>query len=211
VIFAEEILRKILPRSKVYVINVDDFFEQVETPPAKIVLHDPDARNRYEGKRLWQRIHEPICKRFAALCGTNIVIFRSRETGAYERHLPNQIKTPVSYDFDVSDNVVNRNTISAIKFLSNLTIERKCVILTMVPTVKTKIGNANAIAKALGLDLVTPEIGAALVTNDGSHLDQPSAERWSQAFFQVASSRIRSCLEQQAAAPSVGSLESMAQ
>ena len=82
-VFAEELLRKIQPRAKVYVINVDDFFDRSETPPVKTILHDPAARNRYETKRLWQRVHEPLCKTFAVICGSQFVIFRSRETGAY--------------------------------------------------------------------------------------------------------------------------------
>jgi len=92
--------------------------------------------------------------------------------------------------------VVSNNEATAMNFLSHLTVRRECVILTNVPTVETKIGNVNAIAKAIGVDLVTPEIPTELKTYDESHLDQPSAERWSQAFFQMASSRIRSCLEE---------------
>src|SRR5271170_7747066 len=56
-VFAEELLREIRPQAKVYVINVDDFFDRTETPPVKTVLHDPTARTRYETKRLWQRVH----------------------------------------------------------------------------------------------------------------------------------------------------------
>jgi hypothetical protein len=202
-IFAEELLRRIRPKAKVYVINVDDFFERSETLPVKTIFHDPQARNRYEGKRLWQRVHEPICKTFAALCGDDLAFFRSRETGAYtwayswrERGQ----KMAVSFDQAISQDAVNRNTAAAIDFLSHLTVERKCVILTMVPTVGTKIGDKNAVAIALGVNLVTPEILPGLQTFDGSHLDPLSAERWSQAFFQAASSRIKSCLEESDAA-----------
>src|SRR5271169_3644505 len=55
VIFAEELLRRIGPRARVYVINVDDFFDRSETVPVKTILHDPEARHRYESKHLWQR------------------------------------------------------------------------------------------------------------------------------------------------------------
>jgi len=200
VTFVEPILRKILPRAKVFVINVDDFFERFETAPVKVIFHDPGARNRYEDKHFWQRVHEPICKRFHALCGNEAVIFRSRETGVYERRAPAHAITPVSYDRSVNESVVNSNTDAAVKFLSNANVSRKCVILTMVPTVDAKIGNVSAIAKALGLDLVTPEIRTELRTYDGSHLDKTSAEYWSQAFFHAAGSSIRSCLEQRGVA-----------
>ncbi len=196
-IFADEILCRIHPHAKVYVINVDNFFDRFETPPVKTILHDPEAQNRYETKRLWQRIHEPVCKRFPAICGNSLVIFRSRGTGAYTRRAIKQQITPVSYDQVISQDVVKNYTASAIDFLSHLPVGRKCVILTMVPTVGTKTGNVNAIAAALGDDLITPDIPAGLQTFDGSHLDQASAERWSQAFFEAAGSRIRSCLEKQ--------------
>ena len=35
---------------------------------------------------------------------------------------------------------------------------------------------------------------------DGYHLDGPSAERWSQAFFEAAGPEIRSCIEKHGAA-----------
>jgi hypothetical protein len=73
------------------------------------------------------------------------------------------------------------------------------VILTMVPNPETKIGNAKAVATALGVNFVAPEI-EGLGTYDGSHLNQPSAQRWSQAFFEAAGPKIRSCLEDQRAA-----------
>jgi len=195
-IFAEELLRRIRPRARVYVINVDDFFDRSESPPVKTILHDPGAQRRYEVKRLWQRVHEPICKTFAALCGVKFVIFRSRETGAYYTEGAAEWKiTPVSYDQAINQDVVNRNTAAAIGFLSHFA-QGKCVILTTVPFVGTKIGDANAIAAGLGMKLVTPGILEGLQTYDGYHLDQPSARRWSQAFFQAAGSKIRSCLEE---------------
>jgi hypothetical protein len=200
-IMADAMLRKIRPRAKVYVINVDDFFETSETPPVKKILHDPKAREQYEEKRLWQRVHEPICKTVPAVCGDHFAIFRSRETGAYmyattwQHGSPYRDSTaPVSYDEAVDRQALNRNTAAGVEFLSRLAVRRECVILTMVPTVETKIGNATALAMALGVDLVSPELKGELRTLDGSHLDQPSAERWSQAFFQAAGSRIRSCL-----------------
>jgi len=202
VIFAEELLRKIQPRASVYVINIDDFFDRSETIPVKAIFHDPEARNRYEMKRFWQHVHEPICKMFTALCGHKFVVFRSRETGAYYTEGAAQQKiSPVSYDEVVNHNVVYNNVVAGIDFLAHYT-QGKCVILTMAPFVGTKMGNANAIAERLGVSLMTPTLLERLQTYDGWHLDQPSATRWSQAFFQEAGSRIRSCLEEHRAADS---------
>jgi len=183
------------------VINVDEFFERYETPPVKTIFHDPEARIRYEDKRSWQRIHEPICKTFAALCGVNPVTYRSRETGAFTKRTspPNFPPAPVSYDQDIDQQVVDGYTVAAIVFLSRLPVDRRCVILTNVPTVKTKMGNIKTLATNLGMNLVAPEIPEGLRTYDGSHLDKPSAERWSRAFFQSVGSTIRSCLDGQGA------------
>src|SRR5262249_45609391 len=161
----------------VYIINVDDFFEPTETTPAKTVFHDPDARGRYENKRFWQRIHEPVCKTFPVLCGTDTVMFRSRETGAYEMRVAKQSIASVSYDWDINEKVFSGQIAMAAKFFSTLPLKRTCVILTTVPTAETTIGNAKAIAKALGQELLTPEIQAELLTFDRSHLDRPSAEQ----------------------------------
>jgi hypothetical protein len=195
VVFTEALLQRILPHAKVYVINVDDFFNRSETPPAKMVMRDPNGRERYEGKRLWQRAHERICKRFSMFCGNQYAYFRSRETGAYTKRVVRETVAPVSYDEVVDQDVVSSNVAAANDFLSHLPVKQKCIILTNVPTVETKIGNTNAIARALGQELIAPEV-PGVQTFDRSHLDQPSAERWSRAFFEIASSRIRSCLDE---------------
>jgi hypothetical protein len=194
--FAEALLRRIRPKTRVYVINLDGFFGQWASPPAMDVMHDQGARSHYEAKRLWQSVHEPICKLVPDLCGHTYAIFRSRESGAFSLSGGKWSldAKPVSNDRGVSEDVVKSNTSAAIKFLSSLPVKEECVILTVVPTTGTKIGNLKTIAAALHKDLVTPEI-PGLQTFDGSHLDQPSAERWSQAFFKAAGPEIRSCLE----------------
>jgi hypothetical protein len=198
-LFEGEFLLGIHPRANVYIINIDGFFEKSETEPMKKILYDPGARDEYETKRFWQRLHERICGAFSALCGNQFVIYRSRDTGAYYEEGQWGNAVPVSYDSLVDQNLANASIATAVDFLSRLT-QKKCVILTMVPTVGTKIGTAKAIASGVGLPLVTPGIVEALQTYDGSHLDQPSAQRWSQAFFQAAGPEIRSCLDNRNAA-----------
>jgi hypothetical protein len=201
--FAEALLRHIRPKAKVYVINLDDFFSPWESPLAKEVMDDPAARMHYEAKRLWQRVHEPICKMAPFICGRTYAIFRSRETGSYtlsRGNVPFGAK-PVSYDQTVRKDVVETSTAAARKFLSHLPVQEECVILTMAPMGGTKIADSKAIAANLHKDLVTPEI-PGLETFDGSHLDRASAERWSQAFFEAAGREIRSCLEKQGGAHS---------
>jgi hypothetical protein len=195
VLLAEELLRTIRPRAQVFVINVDEFFQRWESPPVKTIFHDPEARQKYEAKRLWQSIHKPICGAFAPLCGTKFAILRSRGTGAMYMENFTPKFSAVSYDQIVNQKVVDSNIAVAIDFLAHFA-QNKCVILTNVPYVDTKIGNAKAIAMGVGANLVMPEFPEGLQTFDGSHLDRRSAERWSQAFFLAAGPRIRSCLEE---------------
>jgi hypothetical protein len=192
--FAEALLGKMHPRASVYVIDVEDFFDPILTPPAQTVLYDPKAPARYEGKQFWQQVQQRVCKTVPKLCGSKGVTFRSRETGVYDMEGAPRDIVPVSFNDVVSRDAVDRDTAAAIDFLKRFTHGR-CVILTLVPQVETKVGDANAIAAALGMKLVTPDVPEGLQMMDGHHLDDASAERWSRAFFTAVGPEIRSCLE----------------
>ena len=157
-LFEGELLRRIQPRAKVYIINVDGFFEKAETAPVKTILHDPKAPDEYEAKRFWQRVHERICGTFTAICGQQFVIFRSRDTGAYymEGQPGSRKRCPFRTTRLPIRTLANASVATAVDFLSRFT-QKKCVILTIVPNVGTQIGTAKAIASGVGLKLVTPE------------------------------------------------------
>ena len=191
--FEGPLLRKLHPRAKVYVINIDSFFERSETGPGKTVMRDESARTRYEQKRQWQRIHKGICTTFKAVCGNEGAFFRSRSAGAWLVTGGPFPSEPVSYDDDPDPNVVGSYTALGREFLPTLSVDRACTILTIVPTVKTDVGTAKAIAAEVGLNLVAPRL-AGLTTFDGVHLDRESSERWSAAFFEEAGPQIRKCL-----------------
>lgn len=127
-LFAEALLRRMQPKAKVYVINLDDFFSPWESPLATEVIHDPAARTHYEAKRLWQRVHEPICKMAPFICGRNYAIFRSRETGSYTLSRGKALfeAKPVSYDETVRKDVVETSTAAARKFLLHLPVQEEC-------------------------------------------------------------------------------------
>jgi hypothetical protein len=199
VAFQEKLLRKLNPQAKTYVMNVD-FFDRSESPPAREVMHRAGARSRYEVKRLWQLVHEPICKTVPKICADRYTLFRSRETGAYITRQSGYASSPVSYDDFVEQDIVEKYTASGHDFLSRLPVKQECVVLTQIPTVKTNNKTAVAVATALGLNLVVPEVDG-LQTFDGVHLDRPSAERWSKAFLDAAGAQIRRCLDNSRGAP----------
>jgi len=192
--FEAPLLRKLNPRAKALVVNLDLFFAPVETPPARTVMEEADARTRYGGKQVWQRVHRAICEPLPTVCGEEYVIFRSRATGAWLVTGGLHEKAPVTYEHHVDRAMLNAYTAAAEVFLSRLSIPRECVLLTLVPNGNTEIGTAKAIAAALGLELVAPELDD-LSTFDGLHLDRSSAERWSTAFIQVAGPQIRRCVD----------------
>jgi len=191
---ARELLLKFKPKAKVYVVNIERFFDRTVTVPAGAVMRDPAAKGRYEVKRLWQLVHRPICQSLPMICGDQYVIFRSRETGAFSVAGLGQFKgAAVSYNQSVDQAAVQNEAAIGKEFLSELPVKRECIILTTVPYPQTKVAAVNALAKALGMKLVWPEVDQ-LQTFDGSHLDRPSAERWSRAFLQAAAPQIRKCL-----------------
>ena len=193
--FEAPLVRKLRPRAKVYVINIDLFFERSESGPGKTVMRDESARTRYEQKRQWQRIHKAICTTYKAVCGHEATYFRSRSAGAWLVAGGRFTSEPVSYDEDIDQNTLASYTTLGNEFLPSLSVDRACTILTVVPTVKTGVGTAKAIAATLGLNLVAPRL-AGSITFDRSHLDPESAQRWSAAFLEEAGPQIRKCLNE---------------
>lgn len=198
VLFASPLLAELKPRAKVYVINVDRFFDDSrETPPARQILRESDALERYKDKQFWQYLHRTVCSAAPAICGTEPAFFRSRENGAWELEGSTDVWKAASKSIsDGPPTDADRwEHFSALgkTFLAELPTDRKCVFLTIAPSDGTKSAEARAIADALGLSLVVPAV-AGIKTIDGSHLDRASAERWSTAFFEAAGPRIRECL-----------------
>ncbi len=191
--FEAPLLRKLNPQADVYVLNFDLFFDQSASRPARAVMQEGGARARYEQKRMWQRLHKPICASLSAICGDEIAFFRSRTTGVWLVTGGRFESKPVSYDGNVDQALLEAYTAAGREFLSHLPAEPGCVVSTIVPHPETGVGTARATAAALGLDLVAPELDG-LNTFDGSHLDRQSAERWSSAFIEAAGPRIRTCL-----------------
>ena len=194
--FEAPLLRKLHPRAKVYVINIDTFFERAETGPGKTVMMDQAAKTHYQEKRQWQEIHKAICSTLKAVCGNHEAIFRSRSTGAWLMTGGRFTSAPVSYDEDVDQNKLASYTALGKQFLPGLATDRGCTILTIVPTVKTDMGTARAVAAALGVKLVAPEV-PGLITFDHYHLDRKSAQRWSAAFLEEAGPQIQKCLSEE--------------
>lgn len=168
--------------------------------PVKDLMHDPSSRERYGAKHLWQLAHNKICGRLPVICGHNFAVFRSKETGAYYKGGKLQGNdTPIQYETGMDYEKIKDYSASGRLFLSQLPVRRDCIILTTIPTDRThalyspSIETGEAVAKELGVKFAAVPLDG-LRTFDGLHLDQLSAERWSEAFFQVAGPMISACV-----------------
>jgi hypothetical protein len=195
--FFEELLRKLRPQAKAYVVNIDRFFEPTVSEPARLVMHDGGALTHYRNKRAWQMIHQPVCSMAPVFCGHEFSVFRVRQTGVWAGAGGNFAGSPVSDDGVVDHDLVQKQAEYGRDFLLRLPVKRECVLLMLVPTTGTQRALARAVAAELGMPLFTPPL-EGLRTFDGSHLDRSSAERWSKAFFDFEGSRLEACLSEPA-------------
>lgn len=200
--FTEPLLADLQPQARAYVINVDKFFFERESPPAGEVMHAPDAAARYAAKRKWQAPHRLLCGALPLLCGNEISFYRQRDTGAWRYDGSNGIVAQTvkddSPDYTGGDPrliaEVSANARSFEAFLDGLGVPRDCVVLTYVPSTENNRRLANAIAAAVGLDLIAPD-GKGLHTIDGSHLDRESAQVFTTDFLALAGPRLAQCLD----------------
>jgi hypothetical protein len=193
--FAGPLLEKIRPKAKVYVINVDRFFVDSQTAPAEELFRGGDVESRYREKRFWQLAQGPLCKAIPSLCGQAPTFIRSRPNGSwkFKGTAPFQAQ-PVTYGADATLTAGDEYERLARTFVTKLRVAPSCVLLTIAPYPGTKLAEITSIADSLGLALIVPRL-EGLRTFDGSHLDGPSAERWSNAFFEGAGPQIKRCLE----------------
>jgi hypothetical protein len=197
--FEWPLLQRVKPKPMVYVVNLDLFFGTVESGPARLVMGDSGASSHYRRKRVWQVPHRLICSLGTRICGDHETFFRSISTGEYTRSGGTRIHDPVSFDLQADAGLAADYVKRGREFFRSLPVDRKCILLTIVPSKDTHVGTARAIADALGFTLIAPQI-ADLTMFDHAHLDRPSAERWSRAFFEAAGPQIRGCLNHGAGA-----------
>ena len=204
VTFVAPLLAMIEPHASAYVINIDGFFDDRETEPVAAIRYGDNPQSRYTRKRIWQGPHRVLCSALPALCGDNLGFFRTRTTGTWTFHGTDTLVYAGIADAPVKDRAaVNRRIEIAREFLAKLPVQRGCVLFTVAPWAATPREEAEIVSAALGVELLAPR-GESLHTFDGSHLDEPSAEVWSQQFFALAGSSIERCVEPGAAGSRAG-------
>ncbi len=194
--FAGALLNRLRPRARAYVISLDDFFVETLTPPARELLAKGtwDVQRSYEAKRIWQFAHRLICGSMPFLCGSSASFFRDSKTGAW---LFAGVPPNLGYsreDVPADHEQVARGEPIGAKFIADLGVDRSCVFMTYIPTLRSELATAQALADKLGFEMVSPQLDG-FETFDTSHLTPASAERFTSAVLERIGPRLAACLQ----------------
>lgn len=192
--FLSPLLGELRPRARVYVVDADEFFTDFWSGPARDVLRGENTEARYRAKRVWQIVHRFVCGQEPRACGRAMAFYRQRETGAW-RISGNAVGEPAPVDRErpLDEARVAQMRARATEFVASLNARPGCVIFTYVPPRESDRATVSALAATVGAPFVSPQV-EGLRTFDGSHLDRPSAERFTRAFLQEAGPLLSRCL-----------------
>ncbi len=193
--FVGPLVEKVQPQAKVVIINLDGFFEDRITDPVARIYAGGDSLSRYQAKKRWHKIHETVCGTVPFLCKTSPGVYRNKETGRWIQYgsNPNWKKAPTAIESDEPVDRFEEDLALAREFIQSLERSDRCILLTVVPSPFTPAKKVEYLAQRLGKPLHAPA-PLGYRTRDNSHLDIPSAERWSEEYLQQAGSEIDRCL-----------------
>jgi hypothetical protein len=200
-IFAAAVIRELRPAPKVVVINADPFFSASMSAGARRLLENPGIeRANAVAKKVWHSFAHAPCAdggRSAAAwleCGTANTIYRSRTDGRWIFHGPRPFKdTLPTPTFSPDSAEFARYAVNAERFLKTFAMDRKCVVITLVPEGAVPESVARNVADRIGATFIAPRL-EHLGSSDASHLDTESAERWSAAFLVLLEPVLKRCL-----------------
>lgn len=193
--FSAEVRSRIQGHAGLYVIHVYNFFGEHLSTAAKAAMTD-DALVHFLAKKAGAEVAGWIC--IYARCGPHGAIYRSRDTGAWlwtgsyngpdgTRPLPST--PPPSFGPPSPSDLLN-----AERLVKSLGVPPECIVITTTPNDQSDQSEfTRLIARHIHATAVIPDLDR-LVTLDGYHLDRPSAERWSAAFFRELDAISRRCV-----------------
>lgn len=191
---------KLRPRS--LIINADPFFTDFESVTNKNAFEESAVREwEYRAKMWLQNRQQAICANegegiLAKLfCGGDMeTLFRKYENGHWDvRYFRKNQHIPVKIDNNQSNRVsVAKAADIAERFFDSFGVDKECVILTVTPRAQTALAFGESLAAELGVAGIFP-LPENLMTVDASHLDPPSADRWSALLMQEAAPILEAC------------------
>jgi hypothetical protein len=200
--FALALLKRWKVTPKVLVINANPFFASelaVSEPGLETFEGKPAFLWRLTLKMMFQRVHRILCSAAPFLCReSEPSIFRSARDGQWNWIGPYVAERTIPIDPATQKPLApERIEVSrqwGEKFLDEVGLNRRCVVLTGVPT---PLADTRVIAEALARSLKTSSIFPpvdGLASVDGGHLNLASAERWSGQFVEALTPILQDCL-----------------
>lgn len=200
----ERLAQKYKLRPRTLIINADPFFTDYESVTNKNAFEESAVRSwEYTAKMWLQARQESICTNddggllSGLFCdGDMETLFRDRANGHWDvRYFRENQRIPVKIDNNQNTGVsVEKAADIAERFFNSFGVDKDCVILTVTPRAQTALAFGESLAERLGVAGIFP-LPENLITVDASHLDPPSADRWSSRLMQEAAPIIEACGE----------------
>jgi hypothetical protein len=196
--FASELVTRLKPRPRAMIINVDPFFWDRMSPAAHEALDDsPMNKAAFLLKREITRLQRRICGSAPSrswLCsGEAPVVLRKPDGSWVVDYIEKPDHKPFVENEERFQDLAASSQTRAEQFLNLFDTDRGCVIFTSVPSPASTRNLARDLARRLGIRFVAPRV-EGLMTFDGSHLDEKSANRWAKAFFSEAGPVLERCV-----------------
>lgn len=196
--FASALIKRYKPHPRAVVINVDPFFWDRSSPPAREVLaENPISRIAYRLKRDMMHLQRRVCgsspKTFWPCNGEAPVVLRKFDGTWVVDYIDKPKHIPFVETEKKFMQLAISSQIKAERFLNLLGTARQCVIFTSMPSPHSTRALAKDLATKLGVEFIAPNL-TDLKTFDKTHLDVESANRWAKAFFSEADAKIHNCI-----------------
>jgi hypothetical protein len=207
-IFAQRLIEKYHLRPQAVIINSDvTFFGRRLLPvPSRLFKEKTDidfwkAFYEYLLKAAFSHLVRPLCNSVSFVCAQDkLTLWRRSNAGEWlwkqtfddqkrSKPIDAALRPPLP-----AENIMKLIENSAGNFLQDIHVSPGCTILTAIPNNDAADRPiAERIGGRYGLPIITPTLDG-LSTIDGSHLNEISAERWSEAFLNEAAPILDRCI-----------------
>jgi hypothetical protein len=194
------IMLKYAVKPKVIIANADPFFaHQPSEPTAAIFRGTPPTWAKYLLKKLTLDLLSVLCDVAPSSCARpTSLVYRSTVNGSWDA-LPTVFPQTTAFTFEpvldpFDQNLIDFWSIAGREFLQKTKVDRRCVILTGVPSPDySGIALAKGMADKLDLAVINVTV-PNMATMDHAHLNAETASRWSKIFLDRAGPIIERCL-----------------
>jgi hypothetical protein len=195
--FARDVINRHGLRPNMLIINVDPFFTSKSSEPAQSSKSDPlpfIRKTIFQTLHRWIPFREPACYFYPRDCTPWRSIYRRVENGHWVLdYFPHNAKRyPVEYHPNQGLRQFDTALQAAKVFFDGLKIDRRCVVLTSVPSNSAMPRLAKKLAERLETSYLMVDPGN-IQTFDRLHMAPESAGPWNKAFLRALAPHIERC------------------